>query len=47
MKYRTCRKHQDNKRLIAGKKVAGIYPAKEGNFGDVRSYDAYFSDFLS
>ena len=29
MKNRTCRKHQDNKRMISGKKVAGIDPAKE------------------
>jgi len=29
MKNRTCRKHQDNKKMISGKRVAGIDPAKE------------------
>lgn len=29
MENRTCRKHQDNKKMISGKRVAGIDPAKE------------------
>jgi transposase len=29
MKKRICRKHQDNKRMILGKRVVGIDPAKE------------------
>ncbi|RJR23058.1 MAG: hypothetical protein C4581_00105 [Nitrospiraceae bacterium] len=35
MKNMTCRKHQENKKMISGKRVAGIDPAKEKHQGTV------------